>query len=340
MARMILTMVLSTAAAVLAAQPVITTANTPEPEEAFSYFISSFVPITESGPDVQWDLSMAEELVGPDQIFHVPPGATGFENQYPTATIAEDDGTNFTFMRADDDGLYVVGRRLVVSGVSLMLHYSNEELVLPYPCTFNTAFADSFAYDYTFQGQTVLGAGDLQYTANGFGTLIMPYGPIENVLMLTGEYTAEESLGPTNVRSEIDEVIFYRPGISRFVAQTQYITRFQNGTLTNSGGNLTYMAGDIFTSLGGTNDLSIGVEAWPVPARTTVHVNYAVAGGLRVKLRLVDLNGKVVREMEEHTAQPGIQRATLDVQDLPAGLYLLNVSDDRGQRGTCRVVVG
>lgn len=338
-AKAILAAVLSMAAATLAAQPAMTTADIPQPEDGFTYFISSFVPITPNGPDAQWDLSMAEELMGPLQVFYVAPGATGFEAQFPTATIAEDDGTDFIFMRQDDEGLYVVGRRLVVSGVALMVHYSDEQLVLPYPCTFNTSFTDSFEYDYTYQGQTATGTGDLQYTADGFGTLLMPYGPIENVLMLTGNYAVEESLGANTARSEVDHVVFYRPGISRFVAQTQYFTQYQNGTMTGSGGNLMYMAGDFFTSIGGDAGLAIGVEAWPVPARDLLNVRYGLGGGHRVHLRLVDNTGKMVREMEQHTAWPGIQQAALDVRDLPAGIYLLNIMDDHGQRGTCRVVV-
>lgn len=338
-ARAFLAAVFSSAAAALAAQPAMTTADIPQPEDGFTYFISSFVPITESGPDAQWDFSTAEELMGPIQVFHVTPGATGFEAQFPTATIAEDDGTDFTFMRTDGEGLYIVGRRMVVSGVSLMVHYSDEQLVLPYPCTFNTAFTDSFEYDYTYQGQTATGTGDLQYTAEGFGTLLMPYGPVQNVLMLTGHYVVQESFGANSARSEVDHVVFYRPGISRFVAQTQYVTQFQNGTMTGSGGNLTYMAGDFFTSAGASAGLSIGLEAWPVPVRDVLNVQYGLGGGRRVHLRLVDNTGKVVREMEERTALPGIQRTALDVRDLPGGVYLLNIMDDHGQRGTCRVVV-
>lgn len=340
MEKKFLTFLLASMAGAVAAQPTLTVADGPEADQMMTYFTDQFVPITETGADAVWDLSDAEELAGPDIIYFVSPDATGFEAQFPSATVAMDDGTNYSFMRVADDGRYITGQRVVTSGLSILAHYTDEQLVLPFPCTFNTAFTDSFLYNYTVQGMTVDGSGFSSYTANGFGTLILPHGPVDNVLMLTGEFVLQEEIPDViNIRTEMDNVIFYKPGFPDFVAQTQQAVRYQDGEQTGSGSALFYAAESAFAAVDGLAAQGIGVEVWPVPATTQLNISYGLAGGHVVEMQLVDMTGKVVRRVQDRTALPGVQLATLDVEGLPVGLYVLNITDDHGQRGARRVVL-
>lgn len=335
-----LSLALIVSAGALAAQPTMTVADGPQPDQMMTYSSSTFMPITATGPDAVWDLSAAQEMAGPDAIYFVAPDATGFEAQFPGATVATDDGTNFIFNRVAADGWYIMGQRVVASGMSFMAHYTDEQLVMPYPCTFNTAFADSFLYNYTVQGMLVNGSGLSDYTANGFGTLILPHGTIDNVLMLSGEFTTQEEIpGVISIRNEMDIVSFYKPGFPDYLAQTREIVQYQDGEQTSTASGLFYASEDVFTAIGGPVAQAIGVQAWPVPAATQVQVAYGLPGGRVADLQLVDMNGRTVRSMRDHTSASGIQVARMSVEGLPPGLYVLNLMDDRGQRGTCRVVV-
>lgn len=331
--------VLAALPALLAAQPVIEETFIPQVGDVFTYTTSNYTPVTLGGENVLWDLSGLSTGGAEASLTTVTPEATGFEDLYPTATLALDGGSVIQFMRADAEGIYTVGVYRDFGTEAIQIQYADESLFLPYPCTYNTAFTDSFAYAYGYSGGTAHGGGNTAYTADGFGTLVLPYDTIHNVLKLTGVDSSFESVPGQSYVTMSQQVYFYKPGLHYFLLSAASISQSLNGGPPASGSSLFYMSEDMFTRVGEQAQQAIGVDAWPVPARDLLNVSYGLAGDRRVDITLYDATGHPLRTAKANTKASGIQSTTLDVKALPVGIYLLQVVDDHGQRGTRRVVV-
>lgn len=320
------------------AQPVIDQADAPEVGDVLSYIPTTFVAITDTGAGITWDLSMLGNGT-PASITFLDPAATGHESAFPTANLALDDGNSYLYLRKDATGLYSVGLFRQMSGFQLQAGYTNEEMLLPYPCTYQTAFTDTFAYSYLYQGNTVQGNGYKAYSAVGFGTLQLPYATIQNVLMLRGTSTTEEVLPGTDYIGHVNEVVFYRPGIKYFLLRAVQTSSSINGQPGQPGAGLYYATPEVFAGLKADGPEAIGIDAWPVPATQRLNISYGVGRDRKVKVELLDATGKTVRYLEERTHADGIHSTGLDVEGLPAGIYLLSITDGQGLRGTRKVVI-
>ena len=322
----------------LAAQPVIDASFTPQDGDMLTYTSGTYVPIPLSGENVLWDLSGI--VPGTESTVHyVDPASTAYGDQYPTATVALDGGSIIQYMRSDATGLYVVGMYKDLGTQAIQLHYTDESLYLPYPCTYNTAFTDTSAYFYDYTGGTANGAGNSSYTADGFGTLILPYDTIYNVLKLTGTETVTESIPGTSVTTVAQQNYFFKPGVHVYVLSATALSQSFNGGPPQSGSNLFYLSEGFLNGVGEQAKQAIGVDAWPVPARDQLNVSYGLAGDHQVAIGLFDVTGRSVRSMQARTINSGVQSTTLDVKGLPAGIYLLKVTDDHGQSGSRKVVI-
>lgn len=324
--------------ALLVAQPVIDTSFTPQVGETFTYTSGNYMPITQTGENVLWDLSGITPGAESTVPF-VDPASTGYGDLYPTADLAVDGGDFVQYMRSDSTGFYTVGVYKDLGSQVIQIHYIDESLFLPYPCTYNTDYTDSFAYVYDYTGGTVSGGGNSAYTADGFGTLVLPYDTIYNVLKLTGVDTSAESIPGTSVTTIIQQVYFFKPGLHYYLLNTRAVSQRVNGGAPQTAQGLFYLSEGMFTEVGEQAGQAIGVDAWPVPARDQLNVSYGLAGDHQVNIGLYDVTGRSVRSIEARTASSGIQSTVLDVKDLPAGFYLLKVTDDHGQSGTRKVVV-
>lgn len=322
----------------VAAQPVIDEGFTPQVGDVFTYTTGTYTPITTAGEDAFWDLSSLSPGAQ-SSLTAVDPVATGYSDLYPTAMVALDGGAVIQYMRADASGIYIVGVYRDFGTQVIQIQYGEESLFLPYPCTYNTAFTDSFTYGYTYTGGTVNGGGNRAYTADGFGTLVLPYDTIYNVLKLTGIDTTYESVPGQAYVTVSQQVYFYKPGLHYFLLSATDISQTLNGGPPQTANSLYYLSEGMFTEVGVPAKQAIGVEVWPVPARDQLNISYGLAGGHQVDLALYDATGRPVRSVQTRTAAAGIQAALLDVKGLPAGIYLLKVTDDHGQSGSRKVVV-
>lgn len=324
--------------AFLAAQPVIDASFTPQFGDVFTYTTSTYTPITIAGENAFWDLSNLG-AGAQSTLTAVDPVATGYSDLYPTATLALDGGTVIQYMRADASGIYIVGVYKDFGSQVIQIQYADESLFLPYPCTYNTAFTDSFTYAYTYTGGTVNGGGNISYTADGFGTLVLPYDTIYNVLKLTGIDTNFESVPGQAYVTVSQQVYFYKPGLHYFLLNAADISQTLNGGAPATGSSLFYLSEGMFTQVGEQARQAIGMEVWPVPAHDQLNVSYGLAGDHQVNMGLYDATGRSVRTVQARTATSGIQATSLDVKGLPAGIYLLKVTDDHGQSGSRKVVI-
>lgn len=249
----LLALLVACAPAVLLAQPVLDQADAPQPGDVFPYINVNYVPIADGGPDAVWDLSGIGSA-GPVNLPCVDPAATSYADQFPTAGIAFDAGSLISYMRADATGLYAVGAWKNVGTESILIHFTDESLFLPYPCTYGTSFSDPFAYTYDYSGGTVDGSGSANYEADGFGTLVMPYDTIHNVLRVAGVDTSMEGIPGLSYLTVSQQVYFFKPGIHYYLLSATQVSQSVNGGPAQQVSSLFFLAP---SALSGVHELAM-----------------------------------------------------------------------------------
>lgn len=80
------------------------------------------------------------------------------------------------------------------------------------------------------------------------------------------------------------------------------------------------------------------VEFYPNPAASSVHISYVMTGADRVSLQLIDVTGRLVKITDEGMQASGLHQATLNLEDVSAGMYMLKVTVGKMQAAKRLVV--
>jgi hypothetical protein len=76
------------------------------------------------------------------------------------------------------------------------------------------------------------------------------------------------------------------------------------------------------------------ITAWPNPFQTSITINITTDKATTFNIKLMDLSGKTIRNMGQAAAK-GVSQVTLrDVEKLPAGIYMLEVTDENSASRT------
>jgi len=327
--RSTLTLPLLLIAGTLAAQPTITGADAPAIGEQFTYNGDGlFVSLPGGGSDQTWDFSGSGGSLG-NTLTVVAASAAMGAAAFPTADVALATSGFEEFIGITSAGLEHMGQYTGSDNVV----YTDPELYLPIPCVYGQTWNDDFGGQWGGGANTFTGTSNAM--ASGFGTLILPSITVTNVLRIDLVQTRVESNGFTYVRSMNT---FYRPGTGYFLASNEsaelYIT--DPSTLISTTEELTFLDA---TSIGISEDAlaTIGMELMPVPATDHVSITFGTSGA--TVLEVIDANGRMVITKAMGTFAPGIHRSNLDLAVLPAGLYTVRLTNEKGEHGTKRLVV-
>ncbi|MDX1741403.1 MAG: T9SS type A sorting domain-containing protein, partial [Rhodothermales bacterium] len=74
--------------------------------------------------------------------------------------------------------------------------------------------------------------------------------------------------------------------------------------------------------------------AYPNPFRDRLHVEYGAGSHGSTRVTLVDILGRTVREVSSPGGSPDLRHEVFDTSDLAPGLYVLQVSADRGKKSS------
>lgn len=318
---------LSFSTVTLLAQPTITSNDVPAIGQQFTYVgDATYVTLPGAGSDQTWDFSASGGTVGNTLNAIAASSAMGAA-AFPTANIALATAGFEEFIGITADGLEHFGQYTTSDNIV----YTNPELYLPIPCVYGQSWNDDFAGWWgggsnTFTGNTTAFTG-------GFGTLILPWGTLTNVLRADMTQTRDESNGFSYVRTTN---VFYRPGTGYFVANNEVLELYFGTTLISTTEELTYLDASSIGLQENTAN-AIGVELMPVPAKDLVTVVFGAAGAMQ--LRLLDGAGRLVMDVPMGAFAPGIHRHELDIRSLPTGIYSVQVTNAGGERGTRKLVV-
>ncbi len=315
------------------AQPTLSAGSAnPVPGDALTYSSADFVEPGAAGAGVTWDFATLS-TIGSNTFTYVTPASTGLATTFPDATVAQDESGAYFFYRADAAGYKDVG--FTLGGYTCVC--SDPLLMLAYPMAFNGTFTDNMNCNVTDGTNTWTRTSSITGTADAHGNLVLPFGQVNNVLRVHSvQNMVDNQIDPPSTVNT-DLYSWYRPGTHGPLFSISTMHAVYSGFPLNDSSATVIDA----SSIVGVDELvrhDIGVELWPNPATDRVDVVYGLGGGHALTIDLLDVTGQVVRRIARRSLAAGIQREVLPIADLPAGAYLVRITDDTGALGMQRLV--
>lgn len=272
------------------------------------------------GADLTWDFSaLVSGATG--TMNYVDPDITEFGSQFVSATVASSIQGQIRYFSNDGfSGLLEQG--YANEPADFTFPWVSPMTVVPPAVDYLDTWNDTYGGQTVFQGSTFERSGDMNGVADGWGTVIMPYGSIDNVLRirLIIHYT-DVTIGAAGEFTET-YYRYYAPGISEPLVSTLFkIENLGQGATSFVGSSLIWLS-EVTTGVNTTANTA-AFSMFPNPARDQVRI---VAPGT-VKVELADMQGRVVCS---RTINNGTN--VIDLDGLLAGTYAVSTIDLNGDR--------
>lgn len=300
----------------LHAQPTLTqAANGPVPGLSFNLNYSPIADPGSAGPDATWDFSTLA-VDSTDLVEWVLPSETSSGALFPTADVAELWDV-ISYSQVTANGLYVVGG----DELGTIVSYSDSRQALPFPCTYQTTWNDNYEGGYTTMGFTVVRTGNYGGTADGYGTVQLPWGTVPDVLRIHIVAHQEDVTDFGTLYLDLDAYQYFVAGSAWPLVEVASATASSvGGTFTNE---YTLWRQDNGTGVPASMVNTDALRIWPNPVANTLNVAWD-APGLRT-ISIFDASGREVR----NTSVNGTLQV-FDLAHLPPGLYTLRCTNAAG----------
>ncbi len=309
------------------AQPTLTfVSNAPEIGTQYTQNYGNYVAPGNPGAMQTWDLT-GLMIDSTDVIQMVAPSSTPNGDQFPNATIAATSNPVITYYQVTPNGIFFTGSD---DGTSVIVNIPAPKY-LAFPATMGSNWSSDFEAEFTYEGNTVTRSGTVNCEVDGYGTLQMPFGSVQNVLRIHMMNEIEDVMDMFTIDYTYDSYLYYTPG------QFHPIAELVTGTIDMGFGSPTVIqfsrwAGDVTTDLSAATSLNDHLRVYPVPANDVLNIKDAGRIGEIVNASVLDAAGRVVLQTDLVVEEI----IPLDLQELKPGAYTLYLVDPKGQRGTTR----
>lgn len=296
------------------------------PMPAALTFIGNAIDPGPSGENVTWNMASLVASTSASATFTAPTSPS-----HPDATVEEYWSVDWMiwyrfYHQLTDDALLLWGDGQYVG--------SDPEQTMAFPCSHGTTWTDAFAFEVP--GWVTI-AGTVQGEADGYGTLTMPYGVVENVLRvkLTETYTWTEGGGaPTEMIGT--QYLYYRPGLRVPVLAIRNDMAVAN--IMDQQGGSKWVSGPIAMGL----DVPAALEAAqvtlaPNPASADTWVRFDATSA--TVLELTDATGRTVLARRINATGPTLHNERIDLSGLAPGAYCLTLRDSSGRHVVRKLAV-
>lgn len=315
-------------------QPVLDAANSaPEPGQSYTVNQGIYQDPPSGGAAQVWDFSTLVTQ-GAALVELVAPAGTANAAAFPGSDVVETSAASIQLRYFDNSplGLILLGYSAPSQG--FVLPFAPAVMARPYPCTFGNEWSGTYGGSTTFQGFNVLVSGSYEGEADGYGTVVMPWGTVENVLRTRLLLTETQLfIGAGQSVNQQETWDFHAPGSSYpLVRFSERRTQNQGGGFDVDTQSLLWM-GNPTTSIGAMGEVS-SLSIFPNPAIDVVMVSSTEAVEM---IHLLDATGRQVRTLSAmgSTAAP----FTIDLDGLAAGSYTVQVQLINGPLIVSKLVV-
>lgn len=286
------------------------------------------------GAGVTWDFSD----IGNNGQFNVEvfePAEVEGSDAFPAATHVFGDGQNFEFTQINETGMSTVA---ISTGTGNVFEFNPPRPLVQFPVNFNDTYSGTYErYSDLGQGVGNLETGNIDAFVDGYGTLILPSGTYENVLRVRFENTG-------TLETILNGEVFSSDGFQ----QTTYwysdavtpwgLVSFDEYTFAGQTTQTVIYSAENSLSSSDSEPRVAAMQVFPNPAdrQLTAEVSLEHAGA--VTASLFSIEGKLVFQRNEARIPAGPTQFQLDLPELPAGVYLLKVENEK-ETATKRVVI-
>lgn len=334
------------------AQPTINSGDvTPSIGSSITGADATYVDPGSAGANQTWDLSgMVPDIVSTN-TFLAPSGLPGSDS-FTGAThgvYTPIDGTDviYGYLSFDNNQLEDLGYYATGPELDMLYYYPNPKTLLVFPLEFNNSFSDTYQSEVEIQDEsgTMLSVetGTIDALVDGYGTLITPEGTYEDVLRIqyNREGTTVVSLAGNQLFSSettSTEYQYYKSGypIPLASVRTTVITAMGNVVEDSQSGG--YFIG-LNVGLAENESPFNSVQVYPMPASTHIELQLNAKAGAKTDFTLLSNTGKTVHLWNRHVLNEGHNQLRLELPQLAAGIYLLQINTPQGMY-TERVVIG
>ena len=302
------------------AQPVFTSADNPQVGDSFTYYNCTAATPGAAGPNVTWNFSTVTSTSNYGAKYDLcssAPNCSIFSGSTNIEAIPSQHFTDFLILDANHyaiNGIY---------GNSNAYIYTDPMDILRYPVNYNDSFIDSFASHFTISPYNYLERGHNHFTADAWGTLILPTGTFTNTLRFHSVEVYTDSVlntTPSVTKDSIDNYSWQAPGYREYLFSIVKV--FQNGNLISSTYSYT---GQLPASVTKTNQAITSFDTYPNPVKDELHIQFNLTESQTVRLSLIDFVGKEIAVINDGNLAAGHQQIDFNMPPLAHGMYLINI---------------
>jgi hypothetical protein len=295
--------------------------------ESFVLNFNTYIDPGSSGLNQVWDLTGG--IVSQQALFeYVSVESTPFASSYTNSSYCTRSSnvgqSNYAYTYFSTDGTADYFDGLAYTGT--VINYNDPQKFWQFPIEYGDSFEDYF--ESTFEsGVTWFRSVTSSYTVDGYGTLILPYGTLENVYRVktvqdySDEAIAEEIILDYNV----EYYSYVKAGTHNYIASVQSIEVEQTGQLSQ----YTYIMDESSVGIPEFNSLNNEIIIAPNPVLDIARITVENHQNENILIELVDITGRTIEEI-------GIINSAFDnslshdFSRYNAGMYLVKISTDKG----------
>jgi len=302
--------------------------NAPKPNTDWDFYIdaSTAAERNKSGAGITWNFSNASGTKS--NFSYEGSGGGSAPASFPNANLVELASNGENYYESSASGLVLQGHNY--PGVT-KIEYNDEREFMFYPITYMDSRSETFdgEVDNLISMQTFDRSGTIDIIADGYGTIILPYDTIENVLKVMSVIDYGDTWDGVPIGTYIDTVItWHNASLGVFVASTS--VSYTNGVQQLQ--QTTFLAEeDFLASVNGFKN-NLDIQFFPNPTNNILNIN-------NNQNDVVQLNIFTLTGAEVYSTQLTQGRNTIDLSDLENGVYILNYTLD-GEVTTQRMIVG
>jgi len=305
--------------------------HVPVPGLMFTVNLGPYVAPGAGGANQVWDFS-SMAATGVDTLFFVDPASTPSGADFTSSTVALFDGDqDYSYFQAtatefllngNDDGNYA-------------FPMSDPSKYWPFPCNFNDTWSDVLGGSVIVQAQTVTRAGTVTGIADGYGTLLLPFGPVDDVLRVVVDEDYQDAVSIITAIHDVQTHYYFKRFLPFPVFQITNRTTNVNGSITT----LQTAQWVDSAAVGVLERWSAAIDAQLIPNPATGSTTLTFDARGDVDVSVVDLAGRVVLTERSTSLSPGPRSYTLDISALSKGTYTVRLIDRKGGTGARKLVV-
>lgn len=312
-------------------QLTLTSQYNPVPGDIDSYAICDTANISQgnAGANQTWSFMNLVKVDSSDVHF-VTSSSTPYNGQFTSSNLASsNDNSSYNYFTTSAANILFNGN----GSPALVVPYSNPQLFMQYPFTYNSSFSDNFGGNYLNGGIPTIRTGTINVSGDAWGTINLPVGSFANALRVKYNIVTKDSSNPGAplvVVTNLTSYVWFVPGKKYPVFEVIYTTLSYNGTIVASVKSVNYNARS--TAIG-IQQISTEIPAgfmlsqnYPNPFNPMTKLRFQIPVTSFVNIKVFDAIGREVTTLVNEDLKAGSYEADWDASAYPSGAYFYRLS--------------